>query len=164
MDEKKRLTLLQLLEGNARLTHSQLADMLGETPETVAAAMAELEAQKVIVQHTAVIDWDRTGIDRVTALIEVKLTPQRDVGFDRLARRIARFPEVRSCYLMSGTYDLTVEVESATLKEVARFVSERLSTLEGVASTTTHFVLKRYKHDGVAFGDDAEDERLAIHP
>jgi DNA-binding Lrp family transcriptional regulator len=164
LDEKKRIALLQMLESNARLTHGQLADMLGETEETVATAMAELEAQRVIVQHTAVVDWDKTGVERVTALIEVKLTPQRDVGFDRLARRIARFAEVRSCYLMSGTYDLTVEVEAATLKEVARFVSERLSTLEGVASTTTHFVLKRYKHDGVAFDEDSADERLAIHP
>ncbi len=164
MEESKRITLLHLLEGNARLTHEQLADMLGETPEAVAAAMADLEAQKVIVQHSAIIDWDKTGSDRVTALIEVKLTPQRDVGFDRLARRIARFAEVRSCYLMSGLYDLTVEVEAASLKEVARFVSERLSTLEGVASTTTHFVLKRYKHDGISFGDDQEDERLAVTP
>lgn len=164
MEENKRQSILSLLEANARLTAAQLADMLEETPEAVAAAIAELEEQRIILQHTAVIDWERAGADHVTAVIDVKLTPQRDVGFDRLARRIARYPEVRSCLLMSGTYDLSVEVEAASLKEVARFVSERLSTLDGVASTTTHFVLKRYKHDGIAFGDDAGEERLAIHP
>jgi DNA-binding Lrp family transcriptional regulator len=138
--------------------------MLDESPEAVAAAIAEMEADKVIVRHYVLVNWEKCGVDRVIAHIDVKLHPQRDTGFDRIAERIARFPEVRSCYLMSGTYDLAVEVESTTLRDVARFVSERLSTLEGVASTTTHFVLKRYKHDGVSFTEEATDERLAIHP
>jgi DNA-binding Lrp family transcriptional regulator len=164
MEQKARQEILTLLEENGRRTPEQIAAMIGETPSAVAAVIAELEAQRVILQHTTLVDWDRAGVDRVTALIEVKLHPQRDFGFDRLAQRIARFPEVRSCYLMSGGYDLAVEVEAPSLKEVARFVSERLSPVEGVASTTTHFVLKRYKHDGVSFGDSESDERLAVTP
>lgn len=164
MDDRKKREILGLLESNARLTAPQIAVMLDEDPAAVAEAIAEMEEKKVIVRHSAMVNWEKAGVDRVTALIDVKLHPQRDVGFDRLAQRIARFPEVRSCYLMSGTYDLAVEVESTSLKEVARFVSERLSTLDGVASTTTHFVLKRYKHDGVSFTEEATDERLAIHP
>jgi DNA-binding Lrp family transcriptional regulator len=164
MDQKARQEILALLEENARRTPEQIAAMLGATPEAVAAAILEMEEQRIILQRTAVVDWDRAGVDLVSAVIEVKLTPQRDFGFDRLAQRIARFHEVRSCYLMSGTYDLAVEVEAPTLKEVARFVSERLSPLEGVASTTTHFVLKRYKHDGISFGDFESDERLAVSP
>lgn len=164
MDDCKKREVLALLESNARLTAPQIAVMLDVDAADVAAAIAEMEESKVIVQHFALINWEKAGVDRVTALIDVKLHPQRDVGFDRLAERIARFPQVKSCYLMSGTYDLAVEVESANLREVARFVSERLSALEGVASTTTHFVLKRYKHDGVSFTEEAKDERLAIHP
>jgi DNA-binding Lrp family transcriptional regulator len=165
MDAKKRLELLELLQSDARLTAGHLAVALGESEEAVATAIAELEAEKVIVRYHTLVDWDRAGAESVTAWIDVKITPQRDYGFDRLAERIARFPEVRSCYLMSGTYDLAVEVEAPSLREVSRFVSERLSTLDGVASTTTHFVLKRYKHDGVLFGTAGEDaERLAITP
>ncbi|HWI60811.1 MAG TPA: Lrp/AsnC family transcriptional regulator [Symbiobacteriaceae bacterium] len=164
MDAGKKREILGLLESNARLTAPQIAAMLDAEPADVAAAITEMEEKKVIVRHFALINWEKAGVDRVTALIDVKLHPQRDVGFDRVAERIARFPEVRSCYLMSGTYDLAVEVESTSLREVARFVSERLSTMEGVASTTTHFVLKRYKHDGVSFTEEASDERLAITP
>lgn len=164
MDDARKHQVLRLLESNARLTAPQIAVMLDEDPESVAAAVAEMEEKRVIVRHSALINWEMAGLDRVTARIDVKLHPQRDVGFDRVAERVARFPEVRSCYLMSGTYDLAVEVESTSLLEVARFVSERLSTIEGVASTTTHFVLKRYKHDGVSFTEEATDERLAITP
>lgn len=164
MDEQKRLELLGLLQADSRLSDGQLAAMVGVSVDQVAAAITALQEEKVLLRFGAVVDWERTGLERVTAVIDVKITPQRDVGFDRLAQRIARFAEVRSCYLMSGTYDLSVVVEARSLKEISRFVSERLSTLEGVASTTTHFVLKRYKHDGVSFGDDESDERLAITP
>lgn len=164
MDEQKKREILSLLEGDARLTPEQIAAMVGEAPEAVAAAIAELEGKRAILQYTTLVDWEKAGADQVTALIDVKITPQRDTGFDRLAQRIARFPEVRSCYLMSGAYDLAVEVQAPSLKEVARFVSERLSTMEGVASTTTHFVLKRYKHDGVLYGGEEPDERLAVTP
>ncbi|HEY8345942.1 MAG TPA: Lrp/AsnC family transcriptional regulator [Symbiobacteriaceae bacterium] len=164
MDHAKRREILHLLQSDARLTAEHIAAMVGEEPEAVAQAIAEMEADRVLLRYTAVVDWDKMDTDTVTAIIDVKISPQRDVGFDRLARRIARFPEVRACYLVSGAYDLSVIVEAGSLKEVARFVSQRLSTLEGVASTTTHFILKRYKHDGVLFEDAESDERLAVTP
>lgn len=165
MQEQKRLEILDLLQGDARLSAEKIAVMVGEPVEWVAQTIAEFEEQRVILRYHTLVDWDKTGMEYVTAMIDVKITPQRDYGFDRLAERIARFPEVRSCYLMSGTYDLAVEVQASNLREVSRFVSERLSTLDGVASTTTHFVLKRYKHDGVLFGSSGEDdERLAVTP
>lgn len=164
MNEQKRLEVLSLLQSDARLTPDQIAAMVGESVEKVLDTTAALQEQRIILRYATVVDWEKAGVERVTAVIDVKMTPQRDVGFDRLAERIARFAEVKSCYLMSGAYDLSVVVEAATLKEVSRFVSERLSTLEGVASTTTHFVLKRYKHDGVSFGGSESDERLAVAP
>lgn len=164
MDNQKRREILQILQSDARLTAEQIAAMVGEEPEAVARALEDLEAERILLRYTAVVDWDKIDTDLVTAIIDVKTTPQRDVGFDRLAQRIARFAEVRACYLMSGAYDLSVLVQAGSLKEVARFVSQRLSTLEGVASTTTHFILKRYKHDGVLFEGDDPDERLAVTP
>ncbi|MGE5674633.1 MAG: Lrp/AsnC family transcriptional regulator [Mycobacterium leprae] len=164
MENAKRMEILSLIERDARLKPEQIATMIGETPEAVAAVIHELEAAHAILQYTAVVDWDRAGGTQVTALIEVKIAPQRDTGFDRLAERIARFPEVRSCYLMSGAYDLTVEVQAANLREVARFVSERLSTIEGVSAAATHFVMKRYKHDGILYESGDGDERLAVTP
>lgn len=165
MQEQKRLEILGLLQSDAHMTVEQIAVMVGEPVEAVSRVIAEMEEQRVILRYHTLVDWEKAGVENVTALIDVKITPQRDFGFDRLAERIARFPEVRSCYLMSGTYDLAVEVQAANLREVSRFVSERLSTLDGVHSTTTHFVLKRYKHDGVLFGPSGEDhERLAVTP
>lgn len=165
MEDQKRLEILELLQSDARMTTAQIATSLGESVEGVAQVIAEMEQQHVILRYHTLVDWEKAGVEGVTALIDVKIMPQRDHGFDRLAERIARFPEVRSCYLMSGAYDLSVEVVAPNLREVSRFVSERLSTIDGVASTTTHFVLKRYKHDGVHFGGaDSDDERLAITP
>lgn len=164
MEEQKRREILTLLESDARLSHQQIGAMIGASAAAVADAVAAMEAEGIILQYGALVDWEKAKVERVSAQIEVKITPQRDVGFDRLAQRIARFPEVKSCYLMSGTYDLTVTVEAPTLKDVAQFVSARLSTLDGVSSTTTHFVLKRYKHDGAAFGGPDSDERLAVTP
>lgn len=164
MDHAKRLELIRLVEANSRLSPGNIATMLGETEAAVTEALQQLADEHVILRYGAVVDWEKAGVETVTAVIDVKMHPQRDVGFDRLAQRISRFSEVKSCYLMSGTYDLSVEIEAPSLKEVARFVSERLSTLDGVASTMTHFVLKRYKHDGVHFGDESEDERLAVTP
>jgi DNA-binding Lrp family transcriptional regulator len=164
MESQKQLEILSLLQADARLAPDQIAAMIGETPAAVSTAIAELEEQGVLLRYTALVDWDKVAADKVIAVIDVKIHPQRDVGFDRLAQRIARFAEVRSCYLMSGAYDLFVEVEAPSLKEVSRFVSERLSTMEGVVSTTTHFVLKRYKHDGVLFGGAEPDERLPVTP
>lgn len=165
MEHAKRLEILRLLQENARTTAEQIAVMIGEPEEAVAEVIAGCEQDLTVLRYHTLVDWEKAGVELVTALIDVKITPQRDYGFDRLAERIARFPEVRSCYLMSGTYDLAVEVQAASLRDVSRFVSEKLSTIDGVSSTTTHFVLKRYKHDGVLFGHPDEDqERLAVTP
>jgi len=164
VNQQKQVEVLTLLQSDARLTAEQISGMIDEPIEQVSAYIQRMQEQRVILRFHTLIDWEKAGVESVTAMIDVKITPQRDHGFDRLAERIARFPQVQSCTLMSGTYDLSVEVEAANLKEVSRFISERLSTLDGVASTTTHFVLKRYKHDGVSFGSAEEDERLAVTP
>ena len=135
--------ILKLLEKDAKLTAAQIAAMLGKEEAEVAAAIAEYEEKKLILGYQALIDWDCTGEELVTALIEVKVTPQRGDGFDRIAERIYQYDEVESVYLMSGAYDLTVIIAGRTLKEVASFVSARLSTIDGVISTATHFILKK---------------------
>ena len=138
--------------------------MLGVSLEEVAAAIEEMEADKLILRYRPVIDWEKADIQRVEAMIEVKVTPQRDHGFDETAKRVYGFEEVRSVFLMSGTYDLLVQVEAATLKELALFVSSKLSILDTVTSTSTSFVLKRYKQDGVIFDADQTDRRLMVSP
>ena len=156
--------LLGLLEKDYTLTVQQLAAMLNKSEEEITAQISQLEAEKIIVRYQTIINWEKAGSDRVTAIIDVKITPQREVGFDSLAEQIYRFPEVRSLYLMSGAYDLLIMVEGANLKEISRFVSNRLSTIEGVVSTTTHFMLKTYKESGVILEDKEEDRRLAVSP
>lgn len=154
--------LLDLLRQNARLSASAIADQLGSSEGEVAAEIQSLEQSSVILGHHAVIDRERAGDTSVSAFIEVKLTPERGGGFDRLATRIARFDQVVSCYLASGGYDLMVVVEASDLREVARFVSEKLSTLEGVLSTATHFRLKTYKENGFIFEGELPNERLLV--
>ena len=156
--------LLRLLDQDYQQTHEQLARQLGVDPETVIAMIQHLEAEKILVKCQPIINWEKAGIDYVSALIEVKITPQREVGFDAIAGRIQRFPEVRNLFLMSGTYDLAVTVEGPTLKEVALFVSNKLATIDGVVSTTTHFVLKKYKEEGVIIEDEEDDRRLLVTP
>jgi DNA-binding Lrp family transcriptional regulator len=159
-----REQILQRLQENSRLTAGEVAVMVGASAEAVAAEIRALETEGIILKYTALVDWEKAGVENVVAMIEVKVTPQRDVGFDKVAERIYRFPEVRSVFLISGTYDLSVQVEAPTLKEVSRFVAERLSTIPGVAGTTTHFIMKRYKVDGVVFGRPEEDHRLPVAP
>ena len=156
--------LLELLEKDHTLTVAQLAVMLDKPQEEIAALIKQYEADKTIVKYQTVVNWEKAGADRVTAIIEVRITPQREVGFDAIAERIYRFPEVRSLYLMSGAYDLLVIVEGKTLKEAAQFVSTKLSTIEGVIGTTTHFMLKQYKESGVILEDEEEDRRLVVSP
>lgn len=156
--------LLQLLQRKARHTHKELAELLSLTEDDVRSRIADWEKDGTIVGYQAVIDPERAGDSDVSAFIEVKLTPERGGGFDRLAMRIARFDQVTSCYLASGGYDLMVVVEGSDLREVARFVSERLSTLDGVLSTATHFRLKTYKENGFLIEGDDEPERLAVSP
>ena len=141
-----------------------MAIMTGATLEEVGAAVDTLEQKKIILRYSPVINWDKTDRERVEAMIEVRVTPQRDIGFDAIARRIYRFDEVKSVYLMSGAYDLLVLVEARTLKELAAFVAEKLSPLETVTGTATSFVLKRYKEEGVVFENDDTDRRLVISP
>jgi DNA-binding Lrp family transcriptional regulator len=156
--------LLKLLHDHGALKPAQLAAMLSLPEADVAAKIKSYEADHVILGYRTVLNEEKIGVELVRALIEVKLTPERGGGFDRLAERIAKYSEVRSCYLMSGGYDLMVIVEGANLREVATFVSEKLATIQGVVSTATHFMLKTYKEQGVMMSKEANEERLAISP
>lgn len=156
--------LLELLRRKARVSHQELADLLASDAKTIASRIAAWEQDGTILGYQAVIDQEAAGDTAVSAFIEVKVTPERGGGFDRLAMRVARFDQVVSCYLASGGYDLLVVVEGSDLREVARFVSEKLSTLDGVLSTATHFRLKTYKENGFLFEQESPTERLAVSP
>jgi len=151
--------LLKLLENDARLTTSQLAVMLDGDAEQIAKELEEYEKNGTILGYKAIVDWEKTEQESVTAMIDVKLTPQRDRGFDRVAEKIYNYPEVKSVYLMSGAYDLSVLIEGKTMKEVAFFVSQKLAPIEAVISTATHFVLHKYKDKGVLYDASEIDER-----
>ena len=154
--------LLQLLEDDCTLTQAQLASMADMPEAEVAAAIKKYEEDKIILGYKAIVDWDRTDRESVTALIEVKVTPQRGEGFDRVAERIYQYDEVESVYLMSGAFDLTVIISGRTLKEVAQFVGERLAPLEDVTGTATHFILKKYKEKHLVFRRQEPEEREYI--
>lgn len=156
--------LLKLLSSNASLSPSEMAAMLGITESEVRTQLQALESSRHIMGYRAILNEEAIKRDIVRAVIEVRITPERGGGFDKLAERIAKYSEVRSCHLMSGGFDLLVEVEGANLREVATFVSEKLATLQGVLSTATHFVLRAYKEQGVLMQRQAEDERLAVAP
>jgi len=156
--------LLRILQGNALESHENIARMLGIQAAEVAQRINNYEKSGVIRGYQAILNEDQLELEKVTAVIEVKVTPQREGGFDTIADRIGRFPEVHSAYLMSGTYDLLLFVEGRTLRDVAAFVSERLSSLEGVLSTSTHFMLKTYKRFGVLMHQPSSDERLTVTP
>ena len=156
--------LLTLLRDNAALSPARLAPMLNLSETEVASRIKAYENDRVILGYRAILDEEKLGVDLVRAVIEVKITPERGGGFDRLAERIAKYSEVRSCYLMSGGYDLLVFVKGASLQKVAGFVSEKLSTVEGVLSTATHFMLKPYKEQGVLMAREQNEERLAVAP
>ena len=161
---KLETSLLDLLQEDCRLPLEKLAVMTGTTIEEVAGAIESMEKRHIILRYSPMINWDLTDRERVEAMIEVRVTPQRDMGFDAVARRIYRFDEVKSVYLMSGSYDLLVLVEAHTLKELAAFVVGKLSPLEMVTGTATSFVLKRYKEEGVVFENEDADHRLVISP
>jgi len=156
--------LLKILRENASLKPAQLASMLNAPESEIAAKIKAYEADEVILGYRTILNEEKLGVDTVRAVIEVKITPERGGGFDRLAERIAKYPEVQSCYLMSGGYDLLVFVEGDSLREVATFVSEKLATIQGVISTATHFILKPYKEQGVLMKRDVNEERLAVSP
>lgn len=157
-----RCELLKLIEQNARHTKAELAVMLQTTEDEIAAALNELRNDNVILGYSAIVNWEKTQLESVTAMIEVRLMPQRDQGFDRIARRLYSYPQVSSCYLMSGSFDLMLIIEDSTLREVASFISNKVAPLEGVVSTATHFILKKYKSNGVVFEEKAEDRREAV--
>ncbi|MFT5470591.1 MAG: DNA-binding Lrp family transcriptional regulator [Verrucomicrobiales bacterium] len=156
--------VLQELQRDSRASAAELAELLNRDAPDLEARIKEWESNGTILGYQAVIDPDRAGTTSVAAVIEVKLTPEREGGFDRIARRISKFDQVSSCYLMSGGYDLMVLVEDETLREVARFVAEKLSSLDGVISTSTHFQLKVYKQSGFNTQRQEEDSRLAVSP
>ncbi|TCL35768.1 DNA-binding Lrp family transcriptional regulator [Anaerospora hongkongensis] len=156
--------LLELLDKEPALPLNKLAIMLDTPEEELAQTIKRLEDEKIIIKRPAIINWEKAGLDNVTAVIDVKITPQRESGFDFIAERIYRFPEVHSVSLMSGAYDLLVIIQGQTLKEVAQFVSDKLATIDGVISTTTHFMLKKYKEAGVIIEDEEADHRLVITP
>ena len=164
METTKRDAILRLLHQNGRLSTETIAALIGEEPEAVARGIKEMETEHIILRYSATINWEKVKSERVTAVIDVKVTPQREVGFDAIAERIYRFAEVKSVALMSGAYDLQVVMEGEDIREIARFVSERLATIEHVISTTTHFLLKTYKSDGVIFEDNEGDRRLVVTP
>jgi len=160
---EKELEILSILEKDARIEIADLAKMVGLSIEETEAILNKLENDKVIVKYLTMIDWTKVDDHQgVRAMIDVKVTPKQGVGFDEIAERIYRYDEVQSVYLMSGTYDLSVIVEGKTLNEVANFVSQKLSTLESVVSTTTHFILKKYKHDGIILEQEKKDKRIVV--
>ena len=154
--------LLELLRQNARLTNAQLADMLGTTEAAVAAEIHRLEAKGIIKGYSAIINDELAKTSEVEAIIELRVTPQRDLGYDRIAERIYQYPEVKAINLMSGSYDFGITVEGRNIREVSQFVSEHLAAMESVIGTATHFVLKRYKYDGVICARPSKDEREVI--
>lgn len=160
-----RKQILDLISKNSRISAEDLAAMLGTTKDVIEDEIKAMEEEKVICGYPTLINWDQTDHEKVTALIEVKVTPQRDMGFNKVAERIYKFEEVESVYLMSGGFDLTVIIQGKSMKEVSRFVFEKLSTLEYVNSTATHFVLKKYKEHGLTMaGERQKEERMLITP
>lgn len=156
--------IINLLQENSRIRPDQIASMLGLDLADVESRIKTLEEEGVIAKYVTLINWEKTAEEVVSALIEVKVTPQRGSGFDNIAERIYRFPEVKAVYLMSGGYDFSVLIEGKTMKEVALFVATKLATIENVQSTATHFVLKKFKQEGVIFEDKEKDRRLVVSP
>ena len=159
-----REELLSIIEKNSRIGLNELAVMLGTSEDEVLKELETLEKENIICGYHTLIDWEKTSIEKVTALIEVRVTPQRGQGFDKIAQRIYNYPEVKAVYLISGGFDLLVILEEKSLREIANFVSDKLSTLESVLSTGTHFILKKYKDFGTILDKKHEDEREIISP
>ena len=159
-----REKLLSIMEKNSRIDLKELAIRLGEEEIDIINELQKLEDERIICGYHTLVNWEKTSIEKVTALIEVKVTPQRGQGFDRIAARIYNYPEVRDVYLISGGFDLLVTLEEKSLKDIARFVSEKLSTLDSILSTGTHFILKKYKDHGTIIDEQVKDEREVISP
>ena len=160
----QRQAILKVLESNSRISPAELAVRLGYSEEEVIKTIAELEADRIIVGYHTLINWDKTDDQSVSAIIELKVNPQRGQGFDRIAEKIYHFPEVEDLYLMSGGYDFMVKLKKAPMRDIAAFVSSRLSVIDEVQSTTTHVVLKQYKDHGTMFVGKADDKRQVVTP
>lgn len=159
-----REEILSTIEKNSRIDLGELAIRLGKEEAEIANIMSDMEKEGIICGYHTMIDWDKTSVEKVSALIEVRVTPQRGQGFDNIAERIYKYPEVNSVYLISGGYDLLVSLEGKTLRQVSQFVSDKLSTQETVLSTATHFILKRYKDHGTIMNKKPEDTREVVSP
>ena len=167
MNEKKealRMEILKYIEKHSRVELGELAVLVGVEETDVANEIADMEKEKIICGYHTLINWDKAGVEKVTALIEVRVTPQRGMGFDKIAERIYQYSEVNAVYLMSGAFDFTVFIEGKTMRGVAQFVSEKLSTQESVLSTATHFILKKYKDHGSVMVNPSKDERMLVTP
>lgn len=164
MENKKREEILRLLEQNARYSARDIGAMVALESQEVEEEIEKMEREHVICGYHGLVDWDKTDDEKISALIELKVTPQRGKGFERIAEKIYQYPEVESLYLMSGGYDFTVILKKATMKEIANFVSSRLALIEEVQSTATHIVLKRYKDHGTAFTAPKKDQRMVVTP
>ena len=154
------LNILDKEKGN--VSRAKIAQMLGMDEKEVADKIEKMEKENVIVGYKTIVNWDKTDKDVVVALIELRITPQRGEGFDKVAERIYKYPQVKSLYLMSGAYDLAVTIEGKSMKEVALFVAQKLAPMDSIISTATHFVLKKYKEEGIVFEDDEKDTRQVI--
>lgn len=159
-----REQILKYIEKNSRVYLGELAVLLGTDEVTVANEIADMEKEKIICGYHTLIDWEKAGLDEVTALIEVRVTPQRNQGFERIAERIYNYPEVKSVYLISGAYDYLITLEGKTLLEISKFVAEKLSPIEGVLSTSTHFILRKYKDHGTILVKKEKSERVLVMP
>ena len=159
-----REKILAVIEKNARIDLKDLATVIGEDEAAVMNELEAMEAENIIAGYHTMINWEKTGLEKVTALIEVRATLQRGQGFDGLAERIYNYPEVKSVYLISGGYDLLVTLEGRSIKEISMFVTDKLATMENVLSTATHFILKKYKDHGTIMSKKSEDERQMIKP
>lgn len=159
-----REKILTFIEKNSRIDLKELAIVLGVDEAAVMNELEKMEAERIICGYHTIIDWDKVGIEKVTAMIEVRVTPQRGMGFDKVAERIYNYPEVNSVYLISGGFDFMVTLEGKTLREVSQFVSEKLSALDSVLSTKTNFILKKYKDHGTVIAESTKDERIQMIP
>lgn len=164
MTKDMKEKILKMIEKNSRLSNEEIAVLLGLETAEVAAVVKQMEDDKLICGYHTLVNWDKADDDEVSAVIELKVNPQRGAGFDKIAERVYQYPEVDAVYLMSGAYDLLVEMRKAPMKEIASFVASRLSTIEEVQSTATHFILKRYKDHGTLFVAEDQDKRMVVSP
>jgi len=164
MKKDIRTEILDILQNDAKISHKEIASMIGENEDAVAQAIEKMEDEKIILQYKTLINREKVSAEHAEGLIEVKVEPQREFGYDDIAKRIYRFNEVKAVYLMSGTYDLSVHVVAPSMKQISEFVFEKLAVMDGIRSTATYFIMRKYKEHGVVFAEDEKDKRLVVTP